>query len=165
MADETGAAVVVVEPAIVVIDPIAEKDKIIGKLQEDLANYKNVALKRLGKLPGDADFVAGVDEKTGLTVEETVRRTLIEDQIIKTEGERNAEVTKILRENSELKLALKNQPGSGQGGSGSSTGPEVKDNVFSEAQLADLRARAERIKADPEKFIAKAKENILSKSR
>lgn len=162
MADEKGAEVVVTEP---VVDPIAEKDKIISDLRSDLGNYKNVALKRLGKLPGDADFVAGVDEKTGLTIEETVRLTLIQDKLIKTEEERNADIRKVQRENTELKLALKNQPGSGQGGSGSSTGPEVKDNVFSEAQLADLRARAERIKADPEKFIAKAKENILSKGR
>ena len=45
-----------------------------------------------------------------------------------------------------------------------SYGGWFEDNVFSEAQLADLRARATRIKADPEAFIAKAKEN-LSKSR
>lgn len=162
MAEEKGAEVVVTDT---VVDPIAEKDIIIGKLQSDLDNYKNVALKRLGKLPGDADFVAGVDEKTGLTIEETVRLTLIQDKLIKTEEERNDDIKKVQRENSELKLALKNQPGSGQGGSGSSTGPEVKDNVFSEAQLADLRARAVRIKADPEAFIAKAKENILSRTR
>lgn len=143
----------------VVVDPIIEKDNLITKLTSDLANYKNVALKRLGKLPGDADFVAGIDEKTGLTVEETVRKTLIEQDLLKTEEARNAEITKMTRENSELKLALKNQPGTGLGGD-SGTSKEVNDNVFSKEQLAELTARAKRIGADPEKFIANAKENI-----
>jgi hypothetical protein len=147
---------------VVVIDPITEKDKQIAKLSEDLGNYKNVALKRLGKLPGDADFVAGVDEKTGLTVEETVRKTLIEQNLIKTEEERNAEISKLVRENSELKIAIKNRPEGGIGGeSGGNT--EVKDNVFSAAQIEALKQRALRIGADPEKFIEKAKENLLKR--
>lgn len=159
MADEP---VVKVED-VVVIDPIAEKDKQIAKLTEDLGNYKTVALKRLGKLPGDADFVAGVDEKTGLTVEETVRKTLIEQNLIKTEEERNAEITRVVRENNELKLALKNQPKAALGGGGSGTDLEVKDNVFSEAQLNELRKTATRLKADPEKFIEAAKKKILDR--
>ena len=158
MADETGA-----EVAETIVDPILEKDKVIAKLTEERDNYKNVALKRLGKLPGDDGFVAGVDEKTGLTVEETVRKTLLEDKLLKTEEEKNAEIARIVRENSELKLALKNQPGASLGGSGSGASTEVKDNVFSEAQLIDLRKRAERLKADPEKFIADAKANFLAR--
>lgn len=159
MADEK-VVDVVVDP---VIDPIAEKDKEITKLKSDLDNYKNVALKRLGKLPGDADFVAGIDEKTGLTVEETVRKTLIENSLIKTEEERNADIAKLTRENNELRLAAKNRPGDGMGGSGGGDAPEVKDNVFSTAQITALTERAKRIGADPEKFIAQAKENILKR--
>lgn len=143
------------------VDPIAEKDKEITKLKSDLENYKNVALKRLGKLPGDADFVAGVDEKTGLTVEETVRKTLIEQNLLKTESERNSEIAKLTKENNELRLAAKNKPSDGLGGGGEGGGPAVKDNVFTEAQIADLTKRAQRIGADPEKFIQNAKENLL----
>lgn len=160
MADEKVVVAAVAEA--VVADPIAEKDKEIARLAVERDNYKNVALKRLGKLPGDADFVAGVDEKTGLTVEETVRKTLIEQDLMKAEGERNAEVARIVRENSELKLALKNQPGQGLGGD-SGTSAEVKDNVFSPAQIAELTARAKRIGAEPEKFVEAAKENLLKR--
>lgn len=139
------------------------KDAEIKKLTEERDNYKNVALKRLGKLPGDADFVAGIDEKTGLTVEEQVRKTLLENDIAKAERAKEEENRKLARENAELRLALKNQPNKSLGGGGSEGGPETKDNVFSEAQLADLRKRAEMLKADPEKFIEKAKENLLAR--
>lgn len=146
--------------------PLTAKDAEIAKLSSDLANYKNVALKRLGKLPGDADFVAGIDEKTGLTVEETVRKTLLEQKLITADEEKNSIVTKVLKENAELRLAIKNRPSTGLGGEGSGgSGPEVKDNVFSEAQLTALRARATVLKLDPEKYIEKAKANIQSRSR
>ncbi len=153
----------VVVPVVAAVDPIAEKDKEIAKISEELQNYKNVALKRLGKLAGDADFVANADPVTGLTVEETVRKTLVEQKLIKTEEDRNSDIVKLTKENSELRLALKNQPGSALGGGGSGADLAVKDSVFSEAQLVDLRARAVRLKADPEKFIENAKKNILAR--
>lgn len=130
-----------------------------AKLTEERDNYKNVALKRLGKLPGDAEFL----DKEGngeLSVAEQVRIELLNREIGKNVEAEKAERAKILKENAELRLALKNRPGSSIGG-GSSEALEVKDNVLSEAQLADLRLRATRLKADPEKFIAAAKANIL----
>ena len=45
-------------------DPILLRDKRIAELEEERNNYKNVALKRLGKLPGDAEFMEG-ENKTG----------------------------------------------------------------------------------------------------
>jgi len=162
MAEEKGAEVVTIE--VVEKDELTLMQEKLAKAEKDRDNYKEVALKRLGKLPGDAEFLD--KEGTGeLSVAEQVRLALLDREVESAQKERDTATAKILKENSELRLALKNQPGSGQGGSGSSAGPEVKDNVFSEAQLADLRARALRIKADPEAFIAKAKENILSKSR
>lgn len=158
--EEVAAPEVVIAPPVVEVpDPIAEKDAKIAKLSEDLANYKHVALKRLGKLPGDADFVAGIDEKTGLTVEETVRKTLIEQDLIRTEQEKNVEISKLQTKVSELTRALKNRPGAPVGGGGGDS-PDVKDNVFSESQLVALRATATRLKADPEKFIEAAKKNL-----
>lgn len=145
-----------------VVDPIAEKDAEIAKLREERDNYKTVALKRLGKLPADSEFLADESKESGLTVEEQVRKILLEKEISRKEAEKDTEIRKIAKENSELRLALKNRPNAGIGGdSGSSS--EVKDNVFSDAQLADLRNRATRLKADPEKFIEAAKKNLQKK--
>lgn len=140
-------------------DAIAAKDEEIAKLKEDRDNYKNVALKRLGKLPGDAEFLEGVDEKSGLTVEEQVKKTLLDREIARKESDKDNEAKRLARENAELKLALKNRPGGSMGGdSGSSS--EVKDNVFSAAQIEELKARAKRLNADPIAFIQKAKDNL-----
>lgn len=144
-------------------DAIAAKDEEIVKLKEDRDNYKNVALKRLGKLPGDAEFLEGTDEKTGLTVEEQVKKTLLEREIAKAEESKDNEAKRLARENAELKLALKNRPGGSIGSDGGDS-TTVKDNVFSPAQLEVLRATAKRINADPEKFIENAKTNIANRS-
>lgn len=171
MADEKKAAEVVVPPVVVAevaVPPVEEKDELtltkeaLAKAEADRDNYKTVALKRLGKLPADAEFLnkEGAEE---LTVEEQVRLALLDREVEAALKAKDAAADKILKENSELRLALKNQPGSGLGGGSSETGPEVKDNVFSEAQLVDLRKRATRIGADPEKFIAQAKDAILAR--
>lgn len=154
----------------VVVPPVVtpEKDELtltqekLAQAEEERDNYKNVALKRLGKLPGDADFLAK-DGNGELTVEEQVRLALLDREVEVARKEEKIATDKLIKENSELRLALKNQPGSGLGGGSSETGPEVKDNVFSETQLADLRKRAERLGADPEKFIAKAKDTLLAR--
>lgn len=168
MADEIKVEVVVEPKAEVAeateteTDIITQKDEEIAKLRDDLANYKNVALKRLGKLPGDAEFIENADEKTGLTVEETVKKTLLEREIALAEQDKDARARQLEKENAELRLALKNRPGSGLGGdSGSST--EVKDNVFSAAQIENLKERAKRLGADPQEFIERAKKNIQSR--
>lgn len=163
MADEKGAEVVTPAAEVVV-----EKDELtltqekLIKVEEERDNYKAVALKRLGKLPGDAEFLNG-DGASELTVAEQVRMALLDREVEQVRKEEKDATAKIIRENSELRLALKNTPGATQGGSGSGTSTEVKDNVFSEAQLVDLRARALRLKADPEKFIENAKANILAR--
>lgn len=143
------------------IDPITAKDEEIARLKEERDNYKTVALKRLGKLEGDADFMA-VDKESGLTVEEQVKKTLLDREIARIEQEKNAESKKLAKENAELRLALKNRPGSSIGGD-SGTTTEVKDNVFSATQIEALRAKAIRLKADPEKFIENAKKNLLAR--
>lgn len=141
-----------------------DKDAEIAQLKKDRDNYRTVALKRLGKLPGDADFLDTADEKTGLTVEEQVRKTLLDNEIARKETERQEENRRLAKENAELKLALKNRPDGAIGnGSGGNSPATVKDPVFTEGQLADLRRRAERLKADPEKFIEQAKKNFLNR--
>jgi hypothetical protein len=164
MADETKAGGEVIVEPVVVVEPVVEtlpdesvritqKDEEIAKLKEDLENYRKVALKRLGKLPGDAEFLTGQTE-SGLTVQEEVTKALLEDK----------EIKRIAKENAELKLALKNRPGAGVGGDGGGGGAEVKDNTFSASQITELRAMATRLGADPEKFIAQAKINLQRRS-
>lgn len=148
---------------VVVDDPTIERDLKIAKLTEERDNYRHVALKRLGKLPGDAEFLEGADAKSGLTVEEIVKQQLIDREIASEKAAKDVEVKRIIKENSELKFALKNRPqGSSVGGDSGSSGLEVKDNVFNAQQIEMLRQRALRIKADPEKFIESAKKNLLS---
>lgn len=133
------------------------------KAEADRDNYKKVALQRLGKLPGDAEFL----DKEGngeLSVAEQVRLALLDREVEKAREEEKVAREKLIKENAELRIALKNQPGSSVGsGSGGGAGLEVKDNIFNEAQLAELRKRALRIKADPEKFIENAKKNITNR--
>lgn len=154
------AEAAVVVPPVVEADAITAKDAEISRLTVELGNYKTVALKRLGKLPGDAELI-GVDPKSGLTVEEQVRKTLLENEVSRIEQEKGSEVRRLSKENAELKLALKNRPGGSTVGGDSGSSSSVKDNVFSEAQIAILTEKAVRLKADPVKFIEQAKKNFL----
>lgn len=135
-------------------NPLEEKDKRIKELEEERDNYKTVALKRLGKLPGDKEF-----SESELSVAEQIRLALLDKEI---ENERKAEAEekrKLVKENSELRIALKNRPNGSIGGeSGGSV--ETKDNVFTTEQIAELTARAKKLGADPLKFIESAKKNL-----
>jgi len=142
-------------------DPLIKAQEEIVRLSEERDNYKAVALKRLGKLPGDAEFL-DKDGDGDLSVAEQVRIQLLDREIEKTKAAEKAEIERIRKENAELRIALKNKPGSSIGGD-SGAGATVKDNVFSESQLAVLRAKALKLKADPEKFIERMKENLLRK--
>lgn len=139
----------------------AAKDEEIKKLKEERDNYRNVALKRLGKLPADSEFLGENGKEIEGLIADKVREALIDKELESRERDSENNLKKLVRENAELKLALKNRPGAPVGG-GSGDNLDVKDNVFSAAQIEDLRARALRLKADPEKFIANAKKNLQS---
>lgn len=163
--DEKKEAVVVAEPVVEAVvetpDPLKVAQEKLAKAEEERDNYKAVALKRLGKLPGDAEFL----DKEGngeLTVAEQVRIALLDREVESARTAREAEIVRLAKENSELKLILKNRPGASIG-SGGGESPEVKDNVFSEAQLTELRARATRLKVDPDTFIENAKKNLQAR--
>ena len=130
----------------------------LAKAEEDRDNYKAVALKRKGKLPGDAEFFE--EKEIELSVAEQVKIALLDREVENANKAKEILIQKQSKEISELKLALKNRPGSsGVGGDGGSS-VEVKDNVFSEQQLNVLRAKAKRLNADPEKFIQAAKDKL-----
>lgn len=160
MADENEGVVVPAETIVEEVDIITKKDEEIAKLAEERDNYKKVALKRLGKNPADAEFLGEDGKDIQSAIEEAVRLQLLDSEIARKGQEREAEIKRMAKENSELRLALKNRPGASIGGdSGASS--EVKDNVFSPQQLEALKQKALRLKADPEKFIESAKQNLL----
>ena len=149
---------------VVEIDPITAKDEEIVRLSEERDNYKAVALKRLGKLPGDAEFL-DKDGSGELSIAEQVRIALLDREIESVQKAKDTETSKIIKENAELRLALKNRPGVSLGG-GSGDGVEVKDNILSEQQIIKIRATAERLKVkDVDAYVEKAKRNLLKNSR
>jgi len=130
------------------------------KAESDRDNYKAVALKRLGKLPGDAEFL-DKDGNGELSVAEQVRLELLNKEVEESRKAEKEAKEKIIKENAELRLALKNRPGASIGG-GSGETLEVKDNILSEQQIAVLRSKAERLKVkDVDAFIETAKKNLL----
>lgn len=150
---------VVVEP-VVEIDPITAKDEEIAKLTSERDNYKNVALKRLGKLPGDAEFL-DKDGNGELSVAEQVRLALLDKEIESAQKAKQDEAIRLAKENAELRLALKNRPNNAIGG-GSEDSIEVKDNVLSEQQINFLKAKAIKLKVkDVDAFIETVKQNLL----
>lgn len=145
----------------VVVDPLAEKDALIAKLTGERDNYKTVALARKGKLPADSELLG---EDFDELVKAKVQEALVNTEISRVANERKAETDRIIKENAELKLLIKNRPGSGLG-SDSGAGQEVKDNVLTEQQIEVLKQKAIRLKADPEKFIERAKANLLKNGK
>lgn len=144
---------------------LTEKDTQIKKLESDLQNYKNVALKRLGKLEGDADFVAGADKSTGLTVEETIKKALLEDEYGRRTSEKDQLVKSLQTKVSELTLALKNRPETSIDGGNNTAPVDTKDPDFTPDQLKELEHRAAIVKADPVKFIEQARKNLANQRR
>jgi hypothetical protein len=147
-------------------DKLAEKDREIAKLKEERDNYKVVALKRKGKLPNDTEFFNDEGGEPELSVAEQVKLALLERDIDIRERAKEEEVKRLAKENSELKLALKNRPETSMdGGDGGGSGVEVKDNVFSVSQLAELEKRAKRLNLDPVKYIDNAKNNLQKQAQ
>lgn len=132
----------------------------LAKAEEDRDNYKRVALQRKGKLPADQEFFK---EEGELSVAEQVRLALLDREVEQANKAKEELIQKQSKEISELRLALKNRPGSSIGGGDGGSPVETKDNVFTQAQIDALTQKAIRLKADPAKFIERAKKNFLSK--
>lgn len=143
-------------------DKVALKDTEIAQLKEERDNYKEVALKRLGKLPADSEFLGDSGADISSLIEEKVKIALIDKELARKELERELEIKRLSKENTEMRLALKNRPeGSIGGDSGGAI--EVKDNVFTPEQIQALKRKAVMLKADPDKFVENAKKNLLAR--
>ena len=111
MADETGAEVVV--EAVVEKDALTIAQERIAQVEEERDNYKAVALKRLGKLPGDAEFLDR-DGNGELTVKEQVRLELLDREVEMARREEKDATAKIIRtqvDDHDLGLILREVPG------------------------------------------------------
>lgn len=131
----------------------------IAKIEAERDNYKKVALQRKGKLPADEEFFKA-EAPTAQELADDVRMILLEREAETARREEKEAIAKLQRENAELRLIAKNRPNTSLGGS-SGSASEVKDNVFSDAQLAVLTKKAERLGTDPVKFIENAKQNLI----
>ena len=111
----------------------------VTKVRE--ANYKDVALRRKGKLESDESFFGEHDvediEKTVAQREAEVRQKLETERIIKQKDE---ELRKANLKLEEFFRAKDMKPESGVGSS-SGGGQEVKDGIFSPAQEEGMKAR------------------------
>ena len=138
---------------------VAEKDAEIAKVREEKENYRKGMLIAKGKLTDDTEGESETDE-------ERMRR-IVQEELLNTKEARLLEERKsaeqaVMKENAELRLALKNQNTSTSGGSSTARADENKvvatsaDKFFSEAQLAELKKKG----LDPEKVMANMKKSI-----
>lgn len=139
---------------------VTELEAKLAKMTEERDNYKTGLLQKKGKLPSEELNNEDVD---GLSVADQVELALKNRDIEKALAEKEQEVKRIIRENSELKLALKNQPEGSIGGGGTSGVVEVKDNLLSKEQIEAIKAKAKSANLDPEKFLERFKQNIKSR--
>jgi len=155
MEEKKDGEVAVVE-TVVVDTKVTELEEKLAKMTEERDNYKTGLLQKKGKLPSE-EVPEDVSE---MSVAEQVKLALMEEKISEARMGKEEEMKRILRENSELKLALKNRPESSVGGSGDSSALEVKDNLLSKDQIEAVRAKAKAAGLDPEKFLERFKSTI-----
>ena len=129
---------------------IAEKDSLITKLtkeRDDFSKGMNLWRER-AKANREAGIPMNEAEIEELA-EKKAQEAILNSDLARLNREKDDLVTKTLKENAELRNALKNRPGpsAAQGGSGDK--PDVKPEFFTKEQLDDLKARG----IDPNKVI------------
>ena len=136
-----------------------EKDQEIAKISSDKENYRKGLLSIKRKLKNQE--VQPEDDGEGETpisneesIRTIIREELLSSQIDKAKAEKDALISKMAKELSEAKLALKNRPTSSTTAAGSNQDKlEVEQKFFSEEQLAELKAKG----LDPAKVIENMK--------
>jgi hypothetical protein len=123
---------------------LAKKDAEIAKINADKENYRKGLLKAKGKIPDEDDNSSNEGEDIDSKVKRLVQEQLLATKEAQAIAEKENLVKDLARKNKELTLALKNrgQVTSTSGQGSNQDRPEVKtDSVFSEAQLAALKAK------------------------
>lgn len=114
----------------------------LAKTNEDKENYRKGMLKAKGKLPDSGnsdDDELSLDEKIAIAV----KGQILDTNEAKLKQEKDELLGKVLKENSEMRVALQNrsQVSSGAQGASNETKIEPSGQFFSEAQIADLKKR------------------------
>lgn len=116
----------------------------IVKLGEEKENYRKGMLKAKGKIPDEDDNSSNNGEDIDSKVSRIVQQKMLETREAQALADRDNLVSKITKENKELKLALKNR---GQVTSTSAQGSNQDrqegkiDNILSNEQLNSLKAK------------------------
>lgn len=118
---------------------LSEANARIAQLATERDNYKKGMLKAKGKISDDEDDEDAPDMRE--IARQEALAVLADTDYVKATTERDTIITKIAKENAELRLAIQNKPGTGTGGGSNQDTQKVKDNVLSEDQERDLRAR------------------------
>jgi hypothetical protein len=155
MENETPAGVPPVEKAPEVKAPeasqddaaslLAAKDAEISRLSDERENYRRAALKAKGKYH-EEDTPDDLDE----LIEKKVQEKLYDVQIVKAQQEKEAILQKTLRENAELRNAIKNRPpapSAAGANQGRATVGDTATGYWSPDQEADLKKKG----LDPQK--------------
>lgn len=116
----------------------------IAKLDEEKENYRKGMLKAKGKIPDEDDNSSNDTESLDAKIDRKVQERMLATKEAQALSEKENLVSKITKENKELKLALKNRgqitSTSGQGSNQDK--PEAKtDKIFSTDQLNALKAK------------------------
>ncbi len=130
---------------------LAEKDKELADLAKERDNYKRGLLKAKGK--PISEEIDDADEDLNSKVARLVSEQLLTTKEAQIQADKDAIIKKALKENSELKVALKNSKGMTPSGGSSSADEPIQDEIskiFSKEQLEDLKKRG----LDP-KIVAK----------
>ena len=120
---------------------LESKDKDIERITEERNNYRKGMLKAKGKTSDEGDEPElSIAEQVSLAVKEA----LLDSAITTAQKEKDEIVKKALRENAELKTAIKNRTGmnpTGQGAASDTEALKPKDNFLSDEQIKHFKAQ------------------------
>lgn len=139
------------------------------KVVADRDNYRKglLSLKAKKKAEGDPDGEGDDDNKVDIDelVERKINEKLLSSEEYRIKKEKDDLIVKALKENKELKLALKTKDGTPSAGAGQGGNQDQKKSdveFFSEAQKAEIKARELRtgVKIDLKKLEETMRRNM-----
>jgi len=138
-----------------IVTPVVEDDAEarIARLEEEKENYRKAYLKSESKRKESDDSESDDDR-----IQRIVDERLAQSNLARITKEQDEIISKALKENKELKLALANKPGVSVSTGIHSEGRKVTDTLITADQLAFFKA-----KGWDEKTIELYKKNLLKK--
>lgn len=120
---------------------LKEKNDRIAALEDQVKNLNRGIKQAKGKqVDNDNDEGSEITDPREIA-RQAALEVLAESDLASAIRDRDALVTQTLTENNELRLALKNRPGTGTGTGSNQSVETPKDNVLSVDQERELRAR------------------------